>query len=59
LRRLTTLQKLIIYAISKLLTKVLDHDDGEAAASMNVKRGAIIEEYGAANEALYVEQAPA
>jgi long-chain acyl-CoA synthetase len=42
-----------------LLVKELDHDDGEVTASMKVKRGSIIEKYGAAIEAMYAERASA
>ena len=42
-----------------LLTKELDHDDGEVTASMKVKRGSITEKYGVAIEAMYREKASA
>lgn len=42
-----------------LLVKELDCDDGEVTASMKVKRGSIIEKYGAAIEAMYGESASA
>jgi long-chain acyl-CoA synthetase len=42
-----------------LLVKELDHDDGEVTASMKVKRGSIVEKYGAAIEAMYGERTSA
>jgi long-chain acyl-CoA synthetase len=36
-----------------LLTKELDHDDGEVTATMKVKRKSIAEKYGAVIEGLY------
>jgi long-chain acyl-CoA synthetase len=36
-----------------LLTKELDHDDGEVTATMKIKRRSIAEKYADAIEALY------
>ena len=36
-----------------LLTKELDHDDGEVTATMKVRRSAIYQTYGPEIEALY------
>ncbi|MCW5609620.1 MAG: AMP-binding protein [Rubrivivax sp.] len=41
-----------------LLTKELDHDDGEVTATMKVKRRSIAEKYAAEIEALYGARAP-
>jgi long-chain acyl-CoA synthetase len=41
-----------------LLTKELDHDDGEVTATMKVKRKSIAEKYAAAIESLYGGRAP-
>ena len=38
-----------------LLTKELDHDDGEVTATMKVRRKSIAEKYGPVIEAIYAE----